>query len=204
MKLLLWFLALLSWAWAAPTDLRFEVVDNLPGSGTCTLIVRNLGKQGERFVLPAYAVLSHPSQQDVMTLESKSLAVPPGGQVQCRVGYLCVGRRSEKAEGKEYQWVAEGDHSASVRARSLWETCKSLQSNGDLPPTPMLPAVQLRVISQYAYWCEQGDLKKEDVRQLLIASLSPEPEKEPEVEKAVDNIWESVDLTLKTEKAGRS
>jgi len=203
-KALLLVLFFVAWAWAAPQDLKFEVVDSTPGSGTCTLVVHNPGSQGERFTLPAGSVLSHPTQQDVMTLEKKPLAVPPKGKVQCRVSVLCIGKRSEPAQGQDYRWVESETHPQALQAQKLWEVCQKLQSQGDLPPMPMLPAAQARVVTQYALWHAQGDFNKSDLKKLLTTCLAPAPEKEPEVEKATDNIWEGVDLTLKTSKGQTS
>lgn len=167
------------------------------GNGLATVIVRNPSTQSLKLTIPANAVLAHPQLQDQMLLDkSRVVTLAPHSQSQFRSAVMCVGDRREATQGTGFQLSCE-PHPQAQQAQKMLETCRQLQREGDLPPTPMLPGNQTNVIAQWAYWSERGQVGKEDLSILVHHQLKAEPKDEPEVQKAIDNTWEAIDLTRK-------
>lgn len=166
-------------------------------NGQVAVVVSNPSELSLKFSLPAHAVLTHPQLQDQLLLQpARALALPPKGQSQFRCSALCVGERAEEAEGNGFV-LSQQPHPQAEQLQNLFDTCRRLQAEGDLPPLPMLPGNQHQVVTQWAYWSERGQATKEDLAQVIRTQLKPKPQDEPEVQKAIDNTWEAVDLTRK-------
>ncbi|MBT9584812.1 hypothetical protein IV102_15820 [bacterium] len=180
------------------TGPTFELQD--AGHGMITVIVRNPSTQSLKLSIPAQAVLTHPQLQDQLLLDkARTVSVAPQGQSQFRTQTMCVGERQEATQGGGFQLSLQ-PHPQALQASKMLDTCRRLQSEGDLPPMPMLPGNQVPVVAQWAYWSEQGQVSKADFSKHIHAQLKPEPKDEPEVEKAIDNTWEAIDLTRKEAK----
>ena len=187
---------LLLCAWGEPPDPPTFAVRNLD-NGQAAVIVSNPTDKPIKLSLPANAVLSHPQLQDQMLLQpARQLSIAAHGQSQFRSTTMCVGHRKEVNEGQGYQLNLMPHHQAE-RAQLMLEVCRRLQAQGDLPPLPMLAGNQITVVAQWAYWCESGQASKADLSALVHSQIKYEPKDEPEVEKAVDNAWEAIDLTRK-------
>lgn len=166
-------------------------------NGNATVIVHNSSTQSVQFTFPEHAVLTHPQLQDQMLLDKpRSLKLAPHGHSQFRSALMCVGQRQEATEGGGFQ-VSFHAHPDSQMALKVLRVCQELQSQGELPPMPMLAGNQVTVVAQWAYWAERGQVKKEDLSLLIHQELKPESKDEPEVQKVVDNTWEAIDLTRK-------
>ena len=185
--------------WGQPaTAPSFELQN--AANGMATIIVRNPSNQSLKVAIPSHAVLTHPQLQDQMLLDkSRTVAVGPKAQSQFRSATMCVGERQESTRGAGFQLATE-PHPQATQALKMLETCGHLQSEGALPPLPLLPGNQLTVVAQWAYWCERGQATKEDLSKVVHSQLKTEPKDEPEVQKAIDNTWEAIDLTRKEAK----
>jgi hypothetical protein len=189
---------------------RAEV--SLIGDGKSTiktkLLFKNLTAEPLTLTMPQNTVFECEARQPVLVLQAKEITLGPKAAAQSTVHTMCLGKPSDQPATEEptvYKPIAPEDSADGEKASRFIETCEKLKKDGQFPALPLPPALEVRIISQMAYWKDQGDLSKEEVReqayvQMGIDPEQPSPEQEKEVDEGVDNIFQAIDLTQKASK----
>lgn len=182
-----WFLALL----VAPCWGQTPVLEVTREGEYCRVNALNRTRRALTVSLPEGSVLTHPEGQDWLLLEGREFKLPPGGKFQGQMKALAVGRRGEKGEGSGYGVLSPGQHPGAQRLLKLKTCAEKLLREGEFPPLPVPP---VWVVSQWAFWKEQGSDKAE-LLGVVRSQLQPGPSGESELLRGVDYLWEAVELT---------
>lgn len=180
-----------------------------------TLQLSNPGKEALTVSIPAYTQFAprDAAMQALTTVEPALATVPPGETVEVRLETVCSSRRSQPPPGKQGGVYSVTEPPPYVQ--SIVETSLQLAERGAYDSVPMSRCKALQTVRQMALWMEAagkspdpGDqVTPETVAEQVYTQLGKRPEEltpkqREQVEEGAQNIFEAVDLTVKTSREG--
>jgi hypothetical protein len=202
----------------ALADLAGSAVRLIGDGGTTSHTYLQLSNPGSRPVtvkIPAYTQFSpqDPSAQALTTVRDGLATVPAGQTVEVRLETVCSGRRSQPPPGPQGGLFRLTQPPPYVL--SIVETSLRLAEQGAYDQVPMPRCKALETVRQMALWYEaaQGSPSPADqvtpqtiaeqvYRQLGKAPEELTPREREQVEQGSQNLFEAVDLTVKTSRQG--
>lgn len=178
-----------------------------------TMELRNPGKEALTVSIPAYTQFTptDAAMQSLTTVEPTLATVPPGQTVAVRVETVCSSRRSQPPPGKQGGLYSVTDPPPYVQA--IVETSARLADRGAYDGVPMTRCKALQTVRQMALWTEAAEMSTnpgdqvtpQAVAEQVYAQLGKRPEEltpkqREQVEEGAQNIFEAVDLTVKTSR----